>query len=92
MSVMGIDLKMLHPEPCVEGRLLLYTAVRPIALAKVMNIAQMMKDEFNENDCSLSGIGGVETGYDAAVFILVGSNTVQRCDGTWLWSCENPLR
>ncbi|KAF2577096.1 hypothetical protein F2Q68_00003109 [Brassica cretica] len=57
MSVMGIDLKMLHPEPCVEGRLLLYTAVRPIALAKVMNIAQMMKDEFNENDCSLSGIG-----------------------------------
>ncbi|KAG2294530.1 hypothetical protein Bca52824_041199 [Brassica carinata] len=80
MSVMGIDLKMLHPEPCVEG-LLLYKAVRPIALAKVMNIAQMMKDEFNENDCSLSGIGGVETGYDAAVFILLGSNTVQVCTG-----------
>ena len=37
----------------------------------------MMKDEFNENDCSLSGIGGVETEYDAAVFILLGSNTVQ---------------
>ncbi|CAF1704924.1 unnamed protein product [Brassica napus] len=96
MSVMGIDLKMLHPEPCVEGNSCTvlwcyfyystpggysYKAVRPIALAKVMNIAQMMKDEFNENDCSLSGIGGVETEYDAAVFILLGSNTVQVCTG-----------
>ena len=54
-----------------------YKAVRPIALAKVMNIAQMMKSEFDEKDYSLSGIGGVETGYDAAEFILLGSNTVQ---------------
>jgi len=53
-----------------------YKAVRPIALAKVMNIAKMMKSEFSE-DRSLSGIGGVETGYDAAEFILLGSNTVQ---------------
>jgi len=41
-----------------------------------MNIAKMMKSEFSE-DRSLSGIGGVETGYDAAEFILLGSNTVQ---------------
>lgn len=52
-------------------------AVHPIALGKVMSIAQMMKSEFSEGDYSLSGIGGVETGGDAAEFILLGSNTVQ---------------
>jgi hypothetical protein len=52
-------------------------AIRPIALAKVMSIAQMMKAEFPGSDFSLSGIGGVETGNDAAEFILLGANTVQ---------------
>lgn len=52
-------------------------AVHPIALAKVMNIAQMMKSEFGHKDYSLSAIGGVETGGDAAEFILLGANTVQ---------------
>lgn len=42
-----------------------------------MQIAQMMKSEFNLNEYSLSGIGGVETGGDAAEFILLGANTVQ---------------
>lgn len=37
----------------------------------------MMKEEFDENNLSLSGIGGVETGSDAAEFILLGANTVQ---------------
>lgn len=88
MSVMGIDLNTLRPEPCVEG----YStpggysskAVHPIALAKVMQIAQMMKAEFSENDSSLSGIGGVETGGDAAEFILLGANTVQVCTGVMM--------
>ncbi|KAH0842072.1 hypothetical protein HID58_092152, partial [Brassica napus] len=48
-ELMGIDLKTLHPEPCVEGYSTpggySYKAVRPIALSKVMNIAQMMKSE-----------------------------------------------
>ncbi|KAJ8648439.1 hypothetical protein MRB53_001462 [Persea americana] len=87
-SVMGIDLKTLRPEPCVEG----YStpggysckAVHPIALAKVMQIAQMMKSEFNLNEYSLSGIGGVETGGDAAEFILLGANTVQVCTGVMM--------
>ncbi|KAF9613666.1 hypothetical protein IFM89_009554, partial [Coptis chinensis] len=35
-------------------------AVHPIALAKVMNIAQMMKYEFDDKHYYLSGIGGVE--------------------------------
>ncbi|KAG5536062.1 hypothetical protein RHGRI_023747 [Rhododendron griersonianum] len=88
MSVMGINLSTLHPEPCVEG----YStpggysakAVHPIALAKVMNIAQMMKAEYGGEDYSLSGIGGVETGGDAAEFILLGSNTVQVCTGVMM--------
>lgn len=41
-----------------------------------MQIARMMKEEFNEGQ-SLSGIGGVETGNDAAEFLLLGANTVQ---------------
>ena len=52
-------------------------AVRPIALAKVMSIAQMMKKEFPGQGRSLSGIGGVETGYNAAEFLLLGADTVQ---------------
>ncbi|OVA03252.1 Dihydroorotate dehydrogenase [Macleaya cordata] len=88
MSVMGINLTTLRPEPCVEG----YStpggysckAVHPIALGKVMRIAQMMKSEFGDKDYSLSGIGGVETGGDAAEFILLGANTVQVCTGVMM--------
>ncbi|GJM86774.1 hypothetical protein PR202_ga02664 [Eleusine coracana subsp. coracana] len=87
MSVMGINLKTLRPEPCVEG----YStpggysarAVHPIALAKVMQIARMMKEEF-DNGQSLSAIGGVETGNDAAEFILLGADTVQVCTGVMM--------
>lgn len=42
-----------------------------------MQIAQMMKTEYIDKDYSLSGIGGVETGSDAAEFILIGANTVR---------------
>ncbi|CAN1266786.1 Dihydropyrimidine dehydrogenase (NADP(+)), chloroplastic, partial [Linum perenne] len=88
MSVMGINLKTLRPEPCVEG----YStpggysskAVHPIALGKVMSIAKMMKSEFNDEHYSLSGIGGVETGGDAAEFILLGASTVQVCTGVMM--------
>ncbi|KAG5013278.1 hypothetical protein JHK86_025539 [Glycine max] len=82
MSVMGINLDTLRPEPCVEG----YStpggysakAVHPIALGKVMSIAKMMKSEFDSENYTLSAIGGVETGGDAAEFILLGANTVQK--------------
>ncbi|XP_078159851.1 pyrimidine 1 [Carex rostrata] len=87
MSVMGINLDTLRPEPSVEG----YStpggysarAVHPIALGKVMQIARMMKEEFNEGQ-SLSGIGGVETGNDAAEFLLLGANSVQVCTGVMM--------
>jgi dihydropyrimidine dehydrogenase (NADP+) len=51
-------------------------AVHPIVLGKVMQIARMIKEEFNKGQ-SLSGIGGVETGNDAAEFLVLGANTVQ---------------
>ena len=52
-------------------------AVRPIALAKVQAIASMMKAEFPDSGRSLSAIGGVESGDNAAEFILLGADTVQ---------------
>ncbi len=71
-------------------------AVRPIALRMVMELGTMMygggsgkpistngtlpiKGEYP--DRSLSAIGGVETGDDAAQFILLGAQTVQVCTG-----------
>ena len=82
-SVLGVNLDTLRPEPTVEG----YTtpggyscrAVLPIALRMVMEIAQVIREEFP--DRSLSGIGGVETGEDAAQFLLLGADTVQVCTG-----------
>lgn len=96
LSVMGVNLDTLRPEPTVEG----YTvpggysckAVRPIALRMVMELATMMygrgagsvKPEGEFKKGSLSGIGGVETGNDAAQFILLGASTVQVCTGVMI--------
>ena len=44
-----------------------------------MEIATLIKSEFPGR--TLSGIGGVETGTDAAEFILLGSDCVQVCTG-----------
>ncbi len=103
LSVMGVNLETLRPEPTVEG----YSvpggysckAVRPIALRMVMELATMMygggsgspistdehptfKGDFP--DRSLSAIGGVESGEDAAQFILMGAQTVQVCTGVMI--------
>ncbi len=80
-SVIGVDLDTLRPEPSVEG----YTtpggysckAVMPIALRMCMETAKVIRDEFPGR--TLSGIGGVESGNDAAQFILLGCDTVQVC-------------
>ena len=45
-------------------------------MLQVMSISQMMRSEFGP-ERSLSGIGGVETGRDAAEFLLLGAQTVQ---------------
>jgi dihydropyrimidine dehydrogenase (NADP+)/dihydropyrimidine dehydrogenase (NAD+) subunit PreA len=80
-SVIGVNLETLRPEPSVEG----YTtpggysckAIMPVALGMCMEIAKLIKDEHPGR--SLSGIGGIESGRDAAQFILLGCDTVQVC-------------
>ena len=82
-SVIGVNLETLRPEPSVEG----YTtpggyscqAVKPIALRNCMEISTMIAQDFPGK--TLSGIGGIETGKDAAEFILLGCDTVQVCTG-----------
>ena len=82
-SVMGVNLETLRPEPTVEGYSTVggYSskAVRPIALRMCMEIAQVIRAEFPGK--SLSGIGGIESGTDAAQFLLLGADTVQVCTG-----------
>lgn len=94
-SVMGVNLDTLRPEPTVEG----YTtpggysskAVKPIALRMVMELATMIRTEFP--DRSLSGLGGIESGNDAAQFILLGADTVQVCTGVMKfgYECVKPM-
>jgi dihydroorotate dehydrogenase subfamily 1 len=86
LSVIGVDLRTLKPMPTVEG----YTvpggysgqAVRPIALRHVMEIARALPRT------PISGMGGIETGFDAAQFFLMGSHTVQICTGAMLQGYE----
>src|SRR5271167_1039217 len=94
-SVMGINLDTLRPEPTVEG----YStpggysskAVRPIALRMVSEIALLIQKEFAGH--SLSGIGGIENGNDAAQFVLVGADTLQVCTGVMKfgYECVKPM-
>jgi dihydropyrimidine dehydrogenase (NADP+)/dihydropyrimidine dehydrogenase (NAD+) subunit PreA len=80
-SVIGVNLETLRPEPSVEG----YTtpggysgrAVLPVALRMCMEVAQLIRGEFSGR--SLSGIGGIQSGKDAAQFLLLGCDTVQVC-------------
>ena len=95
-SVIGVDLETLRPEPNVEG----YTtpggyscqAVRPIALRMCMEIATLIQQQYAGR--SLSGLGGIETGEDAAQFILLGSHTVQVCTGVMKmgYRCVQPMK
>lgn len=89
-SCIGVNLDTLRPEPSVEG----YTtpggyssrAVKPIALRMVMEVASLIRSEFPGR--SLSAIGGVENGRDAAEFILLGGDTVQVCTGVMKFGYE----
>jgi dihydropyrimidine dehydrogenase (NADP+)/dihydropyrimidine dehydrogenase (NAD+) subunit PreA len=69
-SVIGVNLETLRPEPSVEG----YTTPGGYSCKAV---AKVIRDEFPGR--SLSGIGGIESGKDAAQFILLGCDTVQVC-------------
>jgi dihydroorotate dehydrogenase subfamily 1 len=94
-SVMGVNLETLRPEPTGEGHTTpggySCKAVKPIALRMVMEIAQLIRTEFPGR--SLSGLGGIESGNDAAQFILLGSDTVQVCTGVMKfgYECVKPM-
>lgn len=95
-AVIGVDLRTLRPEPSVEG----YStaggyssqAIRPIALRMCMEIAKLIEAEFPGR--TLSGLGGVETGDDAAQYLLLGSSTVQVCTGVMKlgYECVEPMK
>src|SRR6201999_1949957 len=95
-SVIGVNLDTLRPEPSVEG----WTtpggysskAVRPIALRMVMEAANLVRKEFPGR--TISGIGGIETGEDAAQLMLLGADTIQVCTGVMKfgYECIKPMR
>jgi dihydroorotate dehydrogenase subfamily 1 len=86
LSIIGVDLATLRPMPTVEGYAVPggYSgqAVRPIALRQIMEIARALPG------VPISGMGGIETGADAAQFLLLGSHTVQVCTGAMLRGYE----
>lgn len=94
-SVLSVNLETLRPEPSIEGHTTpggySSQAVRPIALRMCMEIAKVIQDEFPGR--TLSGIGGIETGEDAAQFILLGADTVQVCTGVMKvgYGCIKPM-
>lgn len=94
-SVMGVNLETLRPEPTVEGFSTpggySSRAVKPIALRMVMEVAQVIRREFPGR--TLSGLGGIESGEDAAEFILLGADTVQVCTGVMKfgYECVRPM-
>jgi dihydroorotate dehydrogenase subfamily 1 len=86
LSIIAVDLQTLKPQPTVEGNTVPggYSgqAVRPIALRQVMEVARALPG------VPISGMGGIETGSDAAQFLLLGSHTVQVCTGAMLRGYE----
>jgi len=97
LSVMGVDLDTLRPQPTVEGHSTAggYSgkAVRPIALRMVMELASMMYGAGGNGQhatrgafpkATLSAIGGVESGDHAAQYMLLGAHTVQVCTGVMI--------
>jgi|SRR5579859_352086 len=92
LCITAIDLKTLRPIPTVEG----YSvpggysgqAVRPIALRQVMEIARIKPWERGKPGVIVSGMGGIETGADAAQFMCVGASTVQICTGAMMRGYE----
>lgn len=76
-SIMNVDLNSFSTSPNVSGKSSVggYSgkAVKPIALRFINE----MKSDERLKDIPISGMGGIETWYDAAEFISLGCSTVQ---------------
>lgn len=76
-SIMNVDLNGFSTSPNVSGKSSVggYSgkAVKPIALRFINE----MKSDDRLKNISISGMGGIETWYDAAEFISLGCSTVQ---------------
>jgi dihydropyrimidine dehydrogenase (NADP+) len=81
ISCVTVDLDTLLPSPTVHGASTQggYSgpAVKPIALAQVARLARLAEGYQGGRD--ISGMGGVDTGGDAAEFLLLGAHCVQVC-------------
>ena len=75
-SISEIDLETFSPMPSIQGRGSISgfsgTAVKPIALRFVAELGQSA-----EVGLPVSGIGGIETWCDAAMFLLLGATNLQ---------------
>jgi dihydropyrimidine dehydrogenase (NAD+) subunit PreA len=75
-AISEIDLETFVPKPSIEGRGSISgfsgTAVKPIALRFVAELGLS-----RELDLPVSGIGGLETWRDAAMFLLLGATNLQ---------------
>jgi dihydropyrimidine dehydrogenase (NAD+) subunit PreA len=75
-SITQIDLETFAPMPTIQGRGSISgfsgTAVKPIALRFVAELGQS-----EEMNLPVSGIGGIETWRDAAMFMLLGASNLQ---------------
>ena len=75
-AISEIDLESFVPMPSIQGRGSISgfsgTAVRPIALRFVAELSQS-----REVNLPVSGIGGIETWRDAAMFLLLGATNLQ---------------
>ena len=75
-AITEVDLDTLAPKPTIQGRGSISgfsgPAVKPIALRFVAELAQS-----KELSLPVSGIGGLETWQDAAMFLLMGASNLQ---------------
>ena len=79
-AITEVDLDTLAPKPTIQGRGSISgfsgPAVKPIALRFVAELAQS-----KELGLPVSGLGGMETWQDAAMFLLMGASNLQCTTG-----------
>ena len=75
-GISEVDLETFAPKPTIQGRGSISgmsgTIVKPIAMRFVAELGQS-----SEVGLPISGIGGIETWQDAAMFLLLGASNVQ---------------